>query len=59
MMDTPTHINVSINNSNDDSVDNCVNDCENDREKLLKPRNNFASYSNEDVNIRFRKDVII
>lgn len=53
------HINVSINNSNDDSVDNCVNDCENDREKLLKPRNNFASYSNEDVNIRFRKDVII
>lgn len=56
MMDTPTHINVSINDSIDDSVDNYANDCENDREKLLKPRNNFASYSNEDVNIRFRKD---
>ncbi|XP_043599053.1 H(+)/Cl(-) exchange transporter 7 isoform X3 [Bombus pyrosoma] len=54
MMDTSTHINVMINsNSNDDSVDSCVND-ENDTEKLLKPRNNFASYSNDNINIRFR-----
>ncbi|XP_011346366.1 H(+)/Cl(-) exchange transporter 7 [Ooceraea biroi] len=27
---------------------------ENDRERLIKPRNNFASYSNEDINVRFR-----
>lgn len=49
MMDPPTHINVMINSN----ADNCVDD-EDDEEKLLKPRNNFASYSNEDVNVRFR-----
>ncbi|XP_068983504.1 H(+)/Cl(-) exchange transporter 7 [Bombus flavifrons] len=53
MMDTSTHINVIINSNIDDSVDSCVND-ENDTEKLLKPRNNFASYSNDNINIRFR-----
>lgn len=42
-----------INSNIDDSVDSCVND-ENDTEKLLKPRNNFASYSNDNINIRFR-----
>ncbi|XP_033178530.1 H(+)/Cl(-) exchange transporter 7 [Bombus impatiens] len=52
-MDTSTHINVIINSNIDDSVDSCVND-ENDTEKLLKPRNNFASYSNDNINIRFR-----
>ena len=53
MMDTSTHINVMINSNIDDSVNSCVND-ENDTEKLLKPRNNFASYSNDNINIRFR-----
>ncbi|XP_017797738.1 PREDICTED: H(+)/Cl(-) exchange transporter 7 [Habropoda laboriosa] len=53
MTDTSTHINVIINSSIDDSVDSCVND-EDDKERLLKPRNNFASYSNEDVKVRFR-----
>ncbi|OAD54955.1 H(+)/Cl(-) exchange transporter 7 [Eufriesea mexicana] len=53
MMDTPTHINVMINSTVNDIVDNCVDD-EDDEEKLLKPRNNFASYSNRDVNVRFR-----
>ena len=42
-----------INSNIDDSVNSCVND-ENDTEKLLKPRNNFASYSNDNINIRFR-----
>jgi hypothetical protein len=42
------------NNTRDnDSIDiyNCDED---DEERLIKPRNNFASYSNEDINVRFR-----
>lgn len=54
MTDTPTHINVMINSSIDDNVDSSINDDEDDRDRLLKPRNNFASYSNENINVRFR-----
>ena len=53
MTTSPRHVNVLINSSIDDSVDSCI-DNEDDKEKLLKPRNNFASYSNEDINVRFR-----
>ncbi|CAL7951003.1 unnamed protein product [Xylocopa violacea] len=56
-MNIPTHTNVMINTSVDDSIDNSMND-EDDRQRLLKPRNNFASYSNEDVNVRFRNVAI-
>ncbi|CAD1478227.1 unnamed protein product, partial [Heterotrigona itama] len=56
MTDTSTDVNIMINNSINDSVDSSVND-ENDTEKLLKPRNNFASYSNENINVRFRQNV--
>ncbi|EFN81286.1 H(+)/Cl(-) exchange transporter 7 [Harpegnathos saltator] len=41
-------------NRDEDSINVCV---EEDRERLIKPRNNFASYSNEDVNVRFRSTV--
>ncbi|KAF7401475.1 hypothetical protein HZH68_007295 [Vespula germanica] len=47
-----THINVRI-NSTVDEIDVCRND-DDDEERLLKPRNNFPSYSNEDINVRFR-----
>ncbi|KAG7210228.1 hypothetical protein KM043_011778 [Ampulex compressa] len=57
MTDPSTHVNVLINSRVDDSVDNVVND--DDGERLLKPRNNFASYSNEDVNVRFRQNNFI
>ncbi|XP_017885005.1 H(+)/Cl(-) exchange transporter 7 [Ceratina calcarata] len=53
MTNTPTHVNVRINSSIDDVVENTEND-EDDRVRLLKPRNNFASYSNEDIDVRFR-----
>lgn len=53
MTDMSTDVNVMINSSINDSVDSSVNDA-NDTEKLLKPRNNFASYSNENINVRFR-----
>ncbi|XP_034191535.1 chloride channel protein 7 [Osmia lignaria lignaria] len=53
MITSPRQVNVLINSSIDDSVDSCV-DNEDDKERLLKPRNNFASYSNEDINVRFR-----
>ncbi|XP_031829641.1 chloride channel protein 7 [Nomia melanderi] len=51
MTDSPTHVNVRINSAVEDSIDSCTNE---DTERLLRPRNNFASYSNNDVNIRFR-----
>ncbi|KZC11809.1 H(+)/Cl(-) exchange transporter 7 [Dufourea novaeangliae] len=53
MTDTPTHVNVRINDAIEDSVDNFLNN-EDDSERLLKPRNNFASYSNDGINVRFR-----
>ncbi|KOX81276.1 H(+)/Cl(-) exchange transporter 7 [Melipona quadrifasciata] len=56
MTNISTDVNVMINSSINDSVDSSVND-ENDTEKLLKPRNNFASYSNENINVRFRQNV--
>ncbi|XP_035733197.1 H(+)/Cl(-) exchange transporter 7-like [Vespa mandarinia] len=49
---TTTHINVRI-NSTIDETDISLNN-EDVEERLLKPRNNFASYSNEDINVRFR-----
>lgn len=55
MTNASTHLNVRINSSLDDGVDS-AND-EDDRVRLLKPRNNFASYSNDDVDIRFRNVV--
>ncbi|KAK1129883.1 hypothetical protein K0M31_019586 [Melipona bicolor] len=56
MTNISTDVNVMINSSINDSVDSSVND-ENDTEKLLKPRNNFASYSNENINVRFLQNV--
>lgn len=53
MATSATHVNVLINSSIDDSVDSCA-DNEEDKERLLKPRNNFASYSNENIEVRFR-----
>ncbi|XP_053987126.1 H(+)/Cl(-) exchange transporter 7 [Hylaeus anthracinus] len=53
MTASSSHANVLINTSIEDSVDSYVND-ETDRERLLKPRNNFASYSNDNINVRFR-----
>ncbi|XP_076240097.1 chloride channel protein 7 [Calliopsis andreniformis] len=52
-MDSSMHVNVRINSSINDSVDNCSHN-EDDTERLLKPRNNFASYSNDDIDVRFR-----
>ncbi|KAI4493606.1 hypothetical protein M0804_001782 [Polistes exclamans] len=56
MTDSPTITdnNIGINNSssNLDQIDICgSNDVE---ERLLKPRNNFPSYSNQDISVRFR-----
>ncbi|XP_076626274.1 chloride channel protein 7 isoform X2 [Colletes latitarsis] len=53
MTDSLSHTNVMINSSVEDNVDNYINN-EDDRERLLKPRNNFASYSNDSINVRFR-----
>ncbi|XP_020283006.1 H(+)/Cl(-) exchange transporter 7 [Pseudomyrmex gracilis] len=39
---------------NVDNIDGCSYD---DRERLIKPRNNFASYSNENIDVRFRHSV--
>ncbi|XP_032667841.1 H(+)/Cl(-) exchange transporter 7 [Odontomachus brunneus] len=51
MTDLPTSV-IEINNRDDeDSVDVHV---QGSRERLIKPRNNFASYSNEDIDVRFR-----
>ncbi|XP_076293210.1 chloride channel protein 7 [Lasioglossum baleicum] len=51
MTDIPAHVNVRINSTIEDSIDSCTNE---DTERLLRPRNNFASYSNDDINVRFR-----
>jgi hypothetical protein len=41
-------------NEADDCTIMQIDSEENDRERLIKPRNNFISYSNEDVDVRFR-----
>lgn len=47
---------------NDVVSENSLNDSRDDKEKLLKPRdtprNNFISYSNDDINVRFRVRII-
>ncbi|XP_043281524.1 H(+)/Cl(-) exchange transporter 7 [Venturia canescens] len=57
MSEPENHINVLINTSIDD--DQQESEVTTDDERLLrksyKPRNNFPSYSNEDVNVRFRR----
>ncbi|KAK2587410.1 hypothetical protein KPH14_003124 [Odynerus spinipes] len=53
MTDDPTtHVNVLINSSIDEGDSGSHNN--DDKERLLRPRNNFPSYSNEDVTVRFR-----
>lgn len=53
MTETPTtHVNVLVNSSIDEG--DSTNHNSDDKERLLKPRNNFPSYSNQDVSIRFR-----
>ncbi|XP_039315677.1 H(+)/Cl(-) exchange transporter 7 [Solenopsis invicta] len=42
------------NNTRDNGNIDIYNCDEGDEERLIKPRNNFASYSNEDINVRFR-----
>ncbi|XP_076640842.1 chloride channel protein 7 isoform X2 [Halictus rubicundus] len=51
MTDIPAHVDVRIHSTIEDSIDSCTNE---DTERLLRPRNNFASYSNDDINVRFR-----
>ncbi|XP_024938725.1 H(+)/Cl(-) exchange transporter 7 [Cephus cinctus] len=51
MTDPSTHVNVLINSNVNENNGNDVCDGE---ERLIKPRNNFASYSSDDVSIRFR-----
>ncbi|XP_076751058.1 chloride channel protein 7 [Xylocopa sonorina] len=55
-MDIPTNANVMINTNVDDSINDSLNS--DDRDRLLKPRNNFASYSNDDIYVRFRNITI-
>ncbi|KYQ58999.1 H(+)/Cl(-) exchange transporter 7 [Trachymyrmex zeteki] len=50
-MNSSMQSNVNNDRGDSDSID--VYD-EDDGERLIKPRNNFASYSNEDINVRFR-----
>lgn len=45
-------LNSIENNKKDDSI-HVYNCDEDDGKKLIKPRNNFASYSNEDIDVRF------
>lgn len=52
-MDPSTCAVGETNRGNGDAVLDVV-DNDHDRERLIKPRNNFASYSNEDINMRFR-----
>lgn len=50
-MTTPsTSSHIGINRDDDSSIEIYE---EEDRTRLIKPRNNFASYSNEDINVRF------
>ncbi|XP_018398180.1 PREDICTED: H(+)/Cl(-) exchange transporter 7 isoform X2 [Cyphomyrmex costatus] len=51
-MNSSTQNSVENDRGDNDSID--VYDVENDVERLIKPRNNFASYSNENIDVRFR-----
>jgi len=50
-MNSSTYVGAENNDGDGDHIDVYDHD---DREKLIKPRNNFASYANEDVDVRFR-----
>lgn len=56
MTDPDIHTNILINAEVDEDNNNPSRDTTTDTERLLqsRPRNNFQSYSNDDVNVRFR-----
>jgi len=49
-----TSPNIAVQSNEEDDCTIQIDSEENDRERLIKPRNNFISYSNEDVDVRFR-----
>lgn len=52
-MDPLTQARAETSREDNDSID--VYNCDEDGERLIKPRNNFVSYSNEDIDsVRFR-----
>lgn len=56
-MNPSTHADVENNDEGDgDRIDVYSHD---DGERLIKPRNNFASYANEGVDVRFRVNYLI
>lgn len=50
-MNPSTHLGAGNNDGDSDRIDVYNHD---DGERLIKPRNNFASYANGDVDVRFR-----
>lgn len=59
MTEAERHVNVLINASVDETDHGRETAYNTDDERLLKPRNNFASYSNDDVTVRFRVSIEI
>lgn len=49
MMETSTQVETDTSSNDTNNIDY---DQGNDRERLIEPRNNFVSYSNEDVRFR-------